>query len=51
MGLTGRKAEAWPVLSCPELDPVLPEAAPSARYPLPAPAQDTRGFQQISVME
>lgn len=28
MGLTGRKAEAWPVLSCPELDPVLPEAAP-----------------------
>ena len=28
MGLAGRKAEAWPVLSCPELDPVLPEAAP-----------------------
>ena len=46
------KAEAWPVLSRPELDPALPEASPtSARYPLPAPIQETRGFQQISVME
>ena len=52
MGLVGRKAEVWPVLSRPELDPVLLEASPPAA-PLPTarPAQETRGFQQISVVE
>lgn len=45
MGLAGRKAEAWPVLSLPELDPVLPEASPpSARLPTARPCPGNRGF-------